>query len=102
MAGTSNSTYNDPLGACLPNALISAGLATWTLLSPDDQEKLAKLVIGDQGLEISGTVNAENVQGLETWITNNAGNVIGLSPLPFTSSLATSDIVILFEQNRFQ
>ena len=60
----------------------------WTLLSPDDQEKLAKLVIGDEGLEISGTVNAENVQGLETWITNNAGNVIGLSPLPFTSSLA--------------
>ena len=60
----------------------------WTLLSPDDQEKLAKLVIGDEGLEISGTVNAENVQGLETWITNNAGNVIGLSPLPFTTSLA--------------
>ena len=60
----------------------------WTLLSPDDQEKLAKLVIGDEGLEISGTVNAENVQGLETWITNNAGNVIGLSPLPFTSNLA--------------
>lgn len=60
----------------------------WTLLSPNDQEKLAKLVIGDEGLEISGTVNAENVQGLETWITNNAGNVIGLSPLPFTSSLA--------------
>lgn len=60
----------------------------WTLLSPDDQEKLAKLVIGDEGLEISGTVNAENVQGLETWITNNAGSVIGLSPLPFTTSLA--------------
>lgn len=60
----------------------------WTLLSPDDQEKLAKLVIGDEGLEISGTVNAENIQGLETWITNNAGSVIGLSPLPFTTSLA--------------
>lgn len=60
----------------------------WTLLSPDDQEKLAKLVIGDEGLEISGTVNAENIQGLETWIANNAGSVIGLSPLPFTTSLA--------------
>lgn len=60
----------------------------YTLLSPDDQEKLGKLVIGDEGLEISGTVNAENVQGLATWITNNSTNVIGLSPLPFTQDLA--------------
>ena len=61
----------------------------YTLLSPDDQDKLAALVLGEQGnLEISGTVNASNVQGLEAWITNHANSVIGLSPQPFTSSLA--------------
>lgn len=62
----------------------------WTLLSPDDQEKLNALVLGEEGnLEISGSVNASNVQGLDTWITNHADSVIGLSPQPFTASLAS-------------
>lgn len=60
----------------------------WTLLSPTNQEKLSKLVISDDGsVEISGNVNAENVQGLDDWITGNAGSVIGLSEKNFTSEL---------------
>lgn len=48
------------------------------LLSPTDKEKLAALVIGDEGVQISGKVNADNVEGLATWITNNRGTVPGL------------------------
>lgn len=59
----------------------------YTLLSPTDQQKLAKLVIGDEGLEISGTVNADNVQGLDEWLTKNANSVVGLSQENFTTTL---------------
>lgn len=48
------------------------------LLSPDDREKLAALVIGDEGVQISGKVNADNVEGLATWITRNRATVPGL------------------------
>lgn len=48
-----------------------------TLLSPEDREKLSALVIDENGsVGISGTVNAENVSGLGTWITDNATNYI--------------------------
>ena len=47
------------------------------LLSPEDKDKLAALVIDDDGsIGISGTVNASNVEGLGTWITENAINHI--------------------------
>ena len=49
-----------------------------TLLSPEDRKKLAALVIGDEGVQISGKVNADNVEGLATWITRNRGTVPGL------------------------
>lgn len=62
----------------------------WTLLSPTDQEKLSKLVIGDNGnVEISGKVNADNVEELDEWITEHAATVIGLSERNFTSTLET-------------
>lgn len=58
----------------------------YTLLSPDDQKKLNALVVGEEGnLEISGTVNASNVQGLDTWIANHASTVIGLSEENFNA-----------------
>lgn len=47
-------------------------------LSPTDKEKLAALVIGDNGVQVSGKVNADNVQGLSDWITNNRETVPGL------------------------
>lgn len=60
----------------------------WTLLSPSDQTKLAKLTVGDSGsLEVSGSVNAENVKGLEDWITGKAATVPGLSENNFSNDL---------------
>ena len=51
----------------------------WTLLSPENQQKLAALVIGDGGsVEISGKVNASNVEELDTWIATNRDTVAGL------------------------
>lgn len=49
-----------------------------TLVTPEDREKLNALVLDEDGsgIEISGTVNAENVQGLGTWITINANTYI--------------------------
>lgn len=61
----------------------------YTLLSPDDQKKLSKLVISDDQLEISGTVNADNVQGLAEWLNKNAGTVEGLSENNLTDELYT-------------
>jgi hypothetical protein len=50
----------------------------WTLLSPENQEKLASLVVGENGVEVSGKVNADNVEGLGSWITTNKNSVEGL------------------------
>lgn len=49
-----------------------------TLISPEDREKLNALVLDEDGsgIEISGTVNAENVQGLSSWITTNGNTYI--------------------------
>lgn len=49
-----------------------------SLLSPEDKEKLAALVIGDEGVQISGKVNADNVEGLASWVTKNRSSVPGL------------------------
>lgn len=61
----------------------SADGEEWTLLSPENQAKLAALVLEGDKVEISGTVNAENVQGLESWITSHASTVKGLSEYNF-------------------
>lgn len=50
----------------------------YTLLSPTDKTKLDALVVGESGVEISGKVNAANVEGLGDWITNNRDTVPGL------------------------
>jgi predicted nucleic acid-binding Zn-ribbon protein len=48
-----------------------------TLLTPDEKKKLAGLSIGEDGsVGISGTVNAENVQGLGTWISDNSATYV--------------------------
>lgn len=61
----------------------------WTLLSPTDQSKLAKLVIDEEtgNVGISGTVNIENVQGLEDWLNSHAGTTPGLSENNFSDEL---------------
>ena len=49
-----------------------------TLVTPEDREKVNALVLDEDssGVEISGTVNAENVEGLGTWITTHGGTYI--------------------------
>ena len=50
----------------------------YTLLSPTDKTKLDALVVGESGVDISGKVNAANVEGLSDWITTNRDTVPGL------------------------
>lgn len=59
----------------------------YTLLSPTDKTKLDALVIGESGVEISGKVNAANVEGLGNWITNNRDTVPGLLSVVDTTKL---------------
>lgn len=59
----------------------------WTLVSPENQEKLKALVIGESGVEISGTVNADNVEGLGAFITENRNSLGGLYPEADASKL---------------
>ena len=59
----------------------------WTLLSPENQAKLAALVLNGENVEISGIVNADNVEGLSSWITSHASTTKGLSENNLTSEL---------------
>lgn len=60
----------------------------YTLLSPEDKVKLDKLIISDEGdLEVSGTVNASNVVGLENWLNEHADSIKGLSENNLTDNL---------------
>lgn len=65
-------------------------------MSPTDQAKLAALVVEGDKVEISGSVNAENVQGLEDWINKKAGTVTGLSENNLTNELNQKLIDSLF------
>lgn len=70
----------------------------WTLLSPTDQEKLAKLSIDEEtgNVGISGTVNIENVQGLEDWLNKSAATTPGLSENNLTDELYNKLVNQLF------
>jgi len=55
------------------------------------------LVIGDDNnLEVSGTVNADNVKGLDTWISENANKIPGLSENNFTDEMKIKLVDNLF------
>lgn len=60
----------------------------WTLMSPTDKKKLDALVLDNGNVEISGTVNAANVEGLDEWITGNKNLVDGLYPAADKEKLA--------------
>ena len=69
----------------------------YTLLSPEDQRKLAQLTFDENNnLGISGTVNADNVQGLDEWLNKNAGKIRGLSENNLTDDLYNKITDILF------
>lgn len=62
----------------------------WTLLSPENAAKLGALTIGDTGnIEISGKVNAENVEGLAAYITGNRDSIAGLYSSDDATKLAS-------------
>jgi hypothetical protein len=58
------------------------------LLSPEDKAKLSALVIGDEGIQISGKVNADNVEGLSSWVIKNRNSIDGLYPVTDAQKLA--------------
>lgn len=58
------------------------------LMTSEEAEKLAKLVLGTDGtVEVSGTISVDNVDGLAEWITGQAGSLTGLSENNFTDTL---------------
>lgn len=61
----------------------------YTLLSPEDQNKLNALKLDENGnITGIGPVNATEVEGLADWISNNAGIIPGLSENNLTNDLA--------------
>lgn len=65
----------------------------YTLLSPTDQQKLARLTINGDQVEVSGTVNASNVKELDQWVVDNRDKVEGLF-----STDAKTKLEALFDQ----
>lgn len=51
------------------------------LMTAEQVQKLQALVITDEGIQVSGKVNADNVEGLSTWITTNRNTIEGLYPV---------------------
>lgn len=51
----------------------------YDLISDSDKAKLDALVLNNGNIEISGKVNASNVQDLDVWISERAGTLPGLS-----------------------
>lgn len=73
-------------------------------LSPEDKEKLSALVVGEGGnVEISGKVNADNVEGLGTWITENGNTYIsGLTENNLGSSILDKlNFITSVDTNKF-
>ena len=60
------------------------------LISKEDQDKLKLLQINeDNNLEISSTVHADNIKGLEDWISRRANSLVGLSQNNISNELYT-------------
>lgn len=74
----------------LPEALAQKVSAQdgYRLISDKEAEKLEKLVLGEDGsVEVSGTIAAGNVDGLDEWIAARAGTLKGLSENNLTDTL---------------
>lgn len=64
--------------------------AGYRMITDAEGEKLEKLVLSEDGtVEVSGTIAAGNVDGLESWITTRAATLKGLSENNLTDSLKT-------------
>lgn len=67
---------------------------TTGLMTAEQVQKLQALVITDEGIQVSGKVNADNVEGLASWITNNRDIVPGLYPVEAKNLLDNLDDTI--------
>lgn len=64
--------------------------AGYRMITDAEGEKLEKLVLSEDGtVEVSGTIAAGNVDGLESWITTRAATLKGLSENNLTDALKT-------------
>lgn len=66
------------------------------LISATDQKKLDALLLNGDKVEISGTVNAENVVNLAEWINEHASDTVGLSENNLTNELYSKLVSMLY------
>lgn len=74
------------------------------LLSPQDKAKLDALVLNDGDIEISGKVNANNIENLDEWINDNRNSIPGLysGEAEIKLNKAISDLDTLEEKVKIQ
>jgi hypothetical protein len=54
-------------------------------------------VITDEGIQVSGKVNADNVEGLGSWITTNRNTIEGLYPVEAKNLLDSLNALVTDE-----
>lgn len=59
----------------------------YTLLSPEDQKKLAALELDGDDIIVPGGIEADNVKNLDKWIEANSSTIKGLSENNLTNEL---------------
>ena len=72
---------------------------TTGLMTAEQVQKLQALVITDEGVQISGKVNADNVEGLGSWITTNRNSIEGLYPVEAKNLLDNLNKLVTDETN---
>lgn len=72
---------------------------TTGLMTAEQVQKLQALVITDEGIQISGKVNADNVEGLGSWITTNRNTIEGLYPVEAKNLLDNLNTLVTDETN---
>ena len=70
---------------------------TTGLMTAEQVQKLQALVITDEGVQISGKVNADNVEGLGSWITTNRNTIEGLYPVEAKNLLDSLNTLVTDE-----
>lgn len=69
------------------------------LMTAEQVQKLQALVITDEGIQVSGKVNADNVEGLSSWITTNRNSIEGLYPVEAKNLLDSLNTLVTDKAN---
>lgn len=69
------------------------------LMTAEQVQKLQALVITDEGIQVSGKVNADNIEGLASWITTNRDIIPGLYPVEAKNLLDSLNTLVTDETN---